>query len=283
MNDLAVVVPTLNSAETLDWTLLSLSRLAAKCRLEVVVADSFSTDATPRICARWGVRMVQVEPGTMYRAINAGIRTTRSRRVTYVNSDDLVYADGYRELLRQGDREEADVTYGSADFIDSGGRHLHAMEAADAGALGSLLRSMVLPFAQPAAVFTRELFEALNGFDENYRHVSDFDFFCRAWLAGRRFTRVRMPVAAFRLSPGQLSSRQRGPLLAEADAVKRRLHLHPRALDRWESVKWKAANIPNYAGRLLRHYMLTGKLRMVRTTDVPRVAPCRSAPGVLGL
>jgi hypothetical protein len=92
-----------------------------------------------------------------------------------------------------------------------------------------------------------------------------------------------MPVAAFRLSPGQLSSRQRGPLLAEADAVQRRLDLHPRALDRWELMKWKAANIPNYAGRLLRHYMLTGKLRMVRTTDVPRVAPSSSTQGVLGL
>ena len=283
MNDLAVVVPTLNSAETLDWTLLSLSRLAAKCRLEVVVADSFSTDATARICARWGVRIVQVERGNMYRAINAGIGTTRARRVTYVNSDDLVYADGYRELLRRGDREEADVMYGSADFIDREGRHLHSLEAAESSAIGALLRSMVLPFAQPATVYTREVFAALNGFDESYRYAADFDFFCRAWLAGRRFARVRMPVAAFRLSPGQLSSRDRAPLLAEADAVKRRLHLQRRALDRWELVKWKAANIPNYAGRLLRHNMLTGRLRMVRTTDVPGVAPSRSAAGVPGL
>ena len=226
--------------------------------------------------------MIQVEPGNMYRAINAGIKTTRARRVTYVNSDDLIYADGYCELLKAGDREDAGLTYGSADFIDSEGRHLHSLEAADVGALGSLLRSMVLPFAQPAAVFTREVFEALNGFDDRYRYGADFDFFCRAWLAGHRFTRVRMPVAAFRLSPGQLSSRERGPILEERDAVKRRLNLRPRPLDRWMSMKWRAANVPNYAGRLLRHYMLTGRLRMVRTTDVPRVAPSHSSAGVLG-
>ncbi|MGH9840087.1 MAG: oligosaccharide flippase family protein [Blastocatellia bacterium] len=41
--------------------------------VNIIVADSGSTDATPEICRRWNARVIYAEPGNMYRAINAAL------------------------------------------------------------------------------------------------------------------------------------------------------------------------------------------------------------------
>ena len=66
-----VVVPTLNSVATLNWTLASLS---AAREIRVIVADSFSADDTLSICLRWNVETISVPAGNMYVAINEGLR-----------------------------------------------------------------------------------------------------------------------------------------------------------------------------------------------------------------
>src|SRR5207253_199231 len=76
-----IVIPTLNSARTLEWTLLSLLRQDG-CEMRLVVADSNSSDGTLEICARWNVPVIQVPAGNMYRAINAGLRTFVLRPTT---------------------------------------------------------------------------------------------------------------------------------------------------------------------------------------------------------
>src|SRR5580692_7524609 len=84
---MTVVVPTLNSAATLDWTLMSLT---AAGDIRVIVADSFSTDETPQVCRRWNVELINVPAGNMYKAINAGLRLATTEWLAYVNSDDWV-------------------------------------------------------------------------------------------------------------------------------------------------------------------------------------------------
>ena len=54
MQSLSVFVTTYNNADTLDACLTSVAFAD-----EVLVLDSFSTDATPEICDRHGVRFVQ--------------------------------------------------------------------------------------------------------------------------------------------------------------------------------------------------------------------------------
>src|SRR5207244_3580617 len=91
---LGVVIPTLEAAATLNWTLLSLSS-QQNIRLRVVVVDSDSTDGTLEICDRWRLPVLHAPAGNMYRAVNRGMADLRTRWLTYLNSDDLVYADGY--------------------------------------------------------------------------------------------------------------------------------------------------------------------------------------------
>jgi glycosyltransferase involved in cell wall biosynthesis len=63
VNNLKVtyVVPTLNSAATLEMTLLSL-KSQRDVDLSILVIDSGSTDGTLDICKHWDVKTIYAEP-----------------------------------------------------------------------------------------------------------------------------------------------------------------------------------------------------------------------------
>jgi glycosyltransferase involved in cell wall biosynthesis len=245
-----VVVPTLNSAKTLEWTLLSLLRQEG-CDVDVVVVDSHSTDGTLELCALWGVPVLQVPAGSMYRAINAGIGQIDTEWVSYLNSDDILYRDGLERLLRAADTTSAEVAYGQCDFIDGAGRFLYALTPAAPDALGGLLRRGVLPFAQPGTIFRREVFRRLGGFAE-LKYAADYDFFARALVSGARFVRAPAPsIAAFRVHAEQLSA-VGGPAvlkeIAQIRATLREGSLH----DLFHEIRWRAGNWDQNAIAVLR-------------------------------
>src|SRR5207245_9296125 len=115
----------------------------------------------------------------VYVASNAALRQLDSTWLTYPNSDDIVYPDGYARLVDAAERTGADIAYGCCDFVDGEGRHLYAVIPARPASWPALLRLGVMPLSQPAAVFRREVFEVQGGFNERERTASDFDFLDR--------------------------------------------------------------------------------------------------------
>ena len=137
---LGVAVPTLNSASTLDWTLCSLLN-QRDCSVEVVVADSGSTDATLEICRKWSVPTVYAPPGSLYRAVNEGLKNLGTDWVTFLNSDDVVYPRSYARLIRLGADTGASLVYGHCDYIDFEGRFLFTWCAAEPRHLPAMFRA----------------------------------------------------------------------------------------------------------------------------------------------
>ncbi len=159
---IGVVVPTLNSAATLTWTLCSL-RSQRDVTLEIIIADSGSTDGTADICKFWDVRTIYVPPGNMYRAINTGLRQLDAEWVTYLNSDDSVYPDSYSRLVARGEEQHASFVYADCDFVDYEGRFLFVMKSPAPHRLPGLVRLSPLfrgrvGFGQPAAVYRKTVF-----------------------------------------------------------------------------------------------------------------------------
>jgi GT2 family glycosyltransferase len=209
-----VAIPVWNGAQTLAWTLLSLQAQAPVVP-QVLAADSGSHDGTLEILQRAQVATVYEPPGNMYRAVNRALRGLPCEWLTWVNSDDWLYPGALARLIACAEAAGADIAFGQCDYVDFAGRFLYVSVAARLPQIPPLLRAGYMPFCQPAAIFRRRVFEHLNGLSEDYRNISDLDFFRRAAAAGFRFARLTGPsVAAFRVHPGQLTQR-------EADVIRR--------------------------------------------------------------
>jgi glycosyltransferase involved in cell wall biosynthesis len=193
------------------------------------------------------------EPGNMYRAINAGLRSCQTEWLTYVNSDDWLYPDSFSRLIALGEKTKADVVYGNCDFVDGQGRFLYSFRAASPRDLQGLFGAGVQGLAQPAAIFSRRLFERLDGFDEKYELAADADFFSRAISTGASFKFLAgPPTACFRQHEHQLSQTRGESMATECQEIRRAMG--PQS--RWEGwvafTAWRMAKLPHYAIRTLR-------------------------------
>lgn len=264
---ISCVVPTLNSATTLDATLLSL-RSQQDVKLEIIVADSGSTDGTLQICQRWETSSTYVPPGSMYRAINAGLRQCNGEWFAYLNSDDWLYPDSFARLIAVGEETETDVVYGNCDYTDEQGRFVYSFVAAKSEELLPLFRLWQMGFAQPSAIFRKRFYEQLNGFDESLVYRADADFFIRGILLKNRFARLSgPPVACFRLHSKQLSNRSNQLTEIEAARIFGRKELKPHFSDRLAFTTWRSRNLSNYIIRILRESLLSGRIRFPRTIE----------------
>jgi glycosyltransferase involved in cell wall biosynthesis len=240
------VVPTLNSARTLDMTLLSL-RSQRGLRVDVRVVDSGSQDDTVAICERWGVPVQYVPPGNMYRAVNAGLQDATTEWLTYLNSDDWVYPASFARLIRTGIEQRAGVVYGPFDFVDEEGRFWYSFVPAPPKRLRRLFRRRIMAFAQQGTVFRRESYLRLNGFDEQYRLCADSDFFYRALAAGTRFACLPRPeIACFRQHGNQLTNRHATEMEDEKLRIERAMNEPAQFGDALAVTEWKLRNVRSY-------------------------------------
>jgi len=249
---IGVVVPTLNSSATLAWTLCAL-RSQRNVTVDIIVADSGSEDGTLDICKCWGLPTIYVPPGNMYRAINAGLRQMDTEWATYLNSDDLVYPQSYARMLALGEEQHASVVYGECDFLDYEGRFLYEVKSPPPSRLPGMFRWGRLGFKQAAAIFRRGAFEEVGGFDEQYRLISDYDFFYRMSLSGYAHAQLKGPaVAAFRLHPSQLSEREAANMEREMRLFREVQKAKTSFGDLLDVLYWRLQNSSTYVWRLMK-------------------------------
>jgi len=269
--DITVVVPTRNSAKTLEWTVTSL-RSQVDVALDIVVVDSDSTDGTLEICRRWGIPVLTTPPGNMYCAVNAGLVSASTPWLAYLNSDDFVYPSTYRRMIDAARCETAGVVYGPCDFVDTEGRFLFTYQPAPPSRLLALARTGFMALYQPSTIFHRDAYHSVKGFDERYTLSSDAHFFAKLALAGCRFARIRRPsLSGFRLSNSQISMRFGEKKAREKQDILKDLALQATPTDRLRNLAWRISNWPAYVERTLRHRDFSGQTRIRRSMDPPRM------------
>jgi glycosyltransferase involved in cell wall biosynthesis len=185
----SVVVPVYNAQETLDACIDSLLGLDyPKDRLELVVVDNGSTDATPEILARRAgdVRVLRERKRGPAAARNAGVRAATGDVVAFTDADCVVDPRWLLELVAAlGDRGDRIV----------GGTIRATRPANPAERFGEQIHDHHVSIEEdrPPYVITMNCSASLHGlrahaqFDESFRRCEDADLSYRLFQDGWSF------------------------------------------------------------------------------------------------
>ncbi len=194
--DVTVIVPAWNRRELLERLLCGL-RAQTRTAAEVLVVDDGSHDGSAELAESLGARAIRMGlHGGFAKAVNRGIRESRTPLVAIVNNDVELAADWLEKLLagleegvwfatgrilQAANPARIDATY---DALCRGGtawRVGHACPDGPPFRAGREIRSA--PFT--AALFRAALFEKAGLLDERFEsYLEDVDFGLRCALAG---------------------------------------------------------------------------------------------------
>lgn len=264
---LGVVVPARNAAATISATLLGLGSLPA-LGARVIVVDGGSTDGTPALAESLGFEVIR-RPCSLYEALNIGFAELKREWLTWINADDILYADQIPQRLAEAG--DADVLYGPVDFIDAQSRFLHCWHSAAPRDLLPLYRAGYSPLLQQGTLFRRSLYARADGFRPAYSLVADADFWYRCLELGARCKRIRHPpVAAFRLHCNQLSRRGAAEMVTQHAAMTAANGGRCDPLSAGLALaRFRAANWRSYLVRSLRRFDLEGRTRLPGSYELP--------------
>ena len=193
----SVIIPAYNEAVLLPRLICTLQCAAAHYtggaeRIEVIVADNGSTDATAALASAQGCRVVRVERRAIAAARNGGAAVARGEVLCFTDADMQVHPDTFNAIdrtLRRGD-----VVGGAT------GVRPERWSAGIAATWAIMLPGVWLTGMDTGVVFClRTDFAAVGGYDENLLVAEDVKFLFAltrlGWRTGRRLRRARSAKA----------------------------------------------------------------------------------------
>jgi glycosyltransferase involved in cell wall biosynthesis len=211
----SVIMPAHNTAAYVGEAVRSaLSQTFAD--LEVIAIDDGSTDETGEILRHLAsedgrVRIVTNPQATgVPAARNKGIRAARGAFMALLDSDDFWLPEFLATQMAAFDRcPGASLVSGNARELGGplDGRPYRAGsgEPSAVSLLAMIERENTMCIM---TVFRREVFDALNGFDEALRRNEDYDFWLRAAIAGFGLVRTYEPYGIYRRRPDSMSAEE---------------------------------------------------------------------------
>ena len=266
--DIDIIIPTLNSVNTINWTILNLLSLKNEgISPNILVVDSNSTDGTLSVVEKYRIRCANYPKGNMYAAINFGLSASDSKWCTYINSDDIIFPHAFANLFKTTKSKMADIGYGNIDYIDQEGRFVHSWNSAPISQIPAIFDSKLSPVPQPGTIFRREFYQSLGGFNERFRYSADYDFFLRAYQTNAKFLKYKGDtVAAFRLHEHQISQQYSANMKKEAQESYSQLLQTTSPMHRkYARFTIYIRNLPSYIIRILRWQQLNGYFAFPKT------------------
>ena len=176
---LSVIIPAYNAADFINDAIRCIQEQDYP-KLEVIVVDDGSTDATREVMAgrHGGIRYVRQENQGAASARNHGLRLARGSLITFLDADDVWTPDALKLLTQHlHDNPRTGVVLGRVQYTrlltDSTGKH--RMEA---------FGDPCISFSLDAGVFRRQIFERVGAFDASLHSSEDVDWFMRTREAG---------------------------------------------------------------------------------------------------
>lgn len=170
--DISIIIPTLNSEQTLNDCLKSIDNvLVNEVEFEVLVMDGGSTDATVSIAQNSLLgKTVQIfsEPDDgIYDAMNKGIKVAMGKWLYFMGSDDILL-NGFLDLIREAECRNDDLLYANLKLKNTG-----------TISKGNFDFDRICLHTPPhqATIFLADLFHKYGGYETKYFLCADYERF----------------------------------------------------------------------------------------------------------
>ena len=110
---ISVIVPIYNVEKYIDRCITSLVNQTLK-DIEIILVDDGSTDTSPSLCDKWAtmdqrIKVIHKENGGASSARNIGIENAIGRYIAFVDSDDYIELNMYKEMMEINRKYDCDI------------------------------------------------------------------------------------------------------------------------------------------------------------------------------
>jgi glycosyltransferase involved in cell wall biosynthesis len=212
---LSVVVPSYNSAKYIGECLESL--LASKSgEVEYLLIDGGSTDSTMEIVDSYkdlfSVIISEPDKGQSD-AFNKGFALAKGEYFTWLNSDDVFCPGALIQAVEWIKKERLPWYAANVVYIDSESTITRCCQSGRFEKWA--LNFGILNVFGPSTIFSRNLFDKLGGFREDFHYCMDTEYWWRIAVTGVRYQRMPLYFWALRLHD---EAKTAAPVLFGGDA-----------------------------------------------------------------
>lgn len=121
---ISIVIPVYNTEKYLDKCITSILSSTLK-EIEVILVDDGSKDSSPEICDKYAdlddrIKVIHQPNGGVSVARNNGIASAEGVWLTFVDSDDYIFPDYYKDLLKIAIDNKVDIVR-TTNFLEKNG------------------------------------------------------------------------------------------------------------------------------------------------------------------
>ncbi len=186
---ISVVMPVYNALPFLEESISSILEQTLS-DFEFVILDDASTDGSLELLRKWSLRdkRIQLHEGKRRLGVsgssNAVVSKARASIVARMDADDIAHSDRLRRQWKiiEG-RPDVAVVGTLCKGINASGREVRPRDR-----WRLVRRSIHIPFPHGSAMFRREVFDQVGGYDEKAAGGEDQDLFLRMAARGRVLT-----------------------------------------------------------------------------------------------
>lgn len=247
MAEICIVIPVRNYGQYIEQCINSVIRQSDAPTWHLVIVNDGSTDGTSDVLARYRddsrITVINLAGKGLAAAGNAGISACHAPWILRLDADDWLEPGSLRALYAHAQASHSDFVYGDLRLVDQRGRNVGILSQDPIWTGSTLERSPV----GSGALYRREVWEILGGYDESLRYQEDFDF----WLkVAERFqpSYLALSVYVYRQHYGSMSTNRSSR--AEARAIVKQRALSRRHIQHDTNVAIIVSCIPPISTRI---------------------------------
>lgn len=193
MSEVATIIPVYKEFKYLHKAIASVREQTFRVDEICIVDDGTNDPEIQKIVDSFQdsrVRLVSLaKNGGISVARNAGVQNTKSRFVSFLDSDDYWDPDKIQNQIEAQRKTQATVIGSSLIFHEDLKQSIHLPLVIPQKPIEKLFLDLF--FISPSTLFlSREKFYEIGGFDEDIRFGEDWDFLLRAALLNEKFAAV---------------------------------------------------------------------------------------------